>query len=139
ECRLAVRHIRVRDGRLQRAGRDKRQTHRHSVLAWQSLRLMRTRALPLLLMIALAGCHTTAPFVADRLFFGRNIPAGGTVSEAQWEEFVRDVVTPRFPKGLTVWQGKGQWLDPRGSVVREDVYVVEILHDPVAADEAAIG
>jgi hypothetical protein len=99
---------------------------------------MRTRGLPLLLAIVLSACHTTAPFVADRLFFGRNIPAGGTVSEAQWEEFVRDVVTPRFPKGLTVWQGKGQWLDPRGNVVREDVYVVEILHDPIAADDAAI-
>ena len=99
---------------------------------------MRTRALPLLLAIALSACQTAAPFVADRLFFGRNIPAGGTVSEAQWDAFVRDVVTPRFPKGLTVWQAQGQWLDPRGNIVHEAVYVVEILHDPTAADEAAI-
>ena len=99
---------------------------------------MKTRPLALLLAIALSACNTAAPFVADRLFFGRNIPAGGTVSDAQWEEFVRDAVTPRFPKGLTVWQGKGQWLDPRGNVVHEDVYVVEILHGPSAADEAAM-
>lgn len=91
----------------------------------------------ILALVALS-CQMAAPFAADRLFFGRNIPAGGTVSEAQWDSFVREVVTPRFPKGLTVWQGKGQWLDPRGNVIHEDVYVVEILHGPNAVDEAAI-
>jgi hypothetical protein len=96
------------------------------------------RRIPIFILLLTLACHTAAPFVADRLFFGRNIPAGGTVSDAQWDAFVRDAVTPRFPKGLTVWQGKGQWLDPRGNVVHEDVYVVEIVHDPNPADEAAI-
>src|SRR5205085_8611428 len=89
------------------------------------------------LTLTLLACQTTAPLVSDRLFFGRNIPSGGNVSEAQWDNFVRDVVTPRFPKGLTIWQARGQWRDPRGASVHEDVYVVEIFHDP-NVDEAAI-
>jgi len=89
------------------------------------------------LTLTLLACQTTARLVSDRLFCGRNIPSGGNVSEAQWDDFVRDVVTPRFPKGLTIWQARGQWRDPRGASVHEDVYVVEIFHDP-NVDEAAI-
>jgi hypothetical protein len=66
--------------------------------------------------------------VADRLFFGRAIPGGGSVSEEAWAAFLGEVVTPRFPEGLTVWRAEGQWTDPRGGLVREPVMVVEILH-----------
>ena len=52
--------------------------------------------------------------VADRLFFGRAIPGGGLVSEAEWTAFLANVVTPRFPDGLTVCPTEGQWTDPRG-------------------------
>jgi Protein of unknown function (DUF3574) len=104
----------------------------------------------LVLALALAGCapsiHITQPppapaaeeaWVADRLFFGRSIPDGGTVSDREWAEFVRDVVTPRFPDGLTVWHGQGQWRDAEGQVLREDVTVVEIFHpDDADADVA---
>lgn len=93
---------------------------------------MTRRLLPLLLLVAIA-CHSAPPLVSDRLFFGRNIPAGGTVTEAQWEAFVRDEISPRFPKGLTIYAAKGEW---KGG--REDVYVVEILH-PSGEDETAIG
>ena len=76
--------------------------------------------------------------VADRLFFGRNIPAGGTVSDVDWAQFMSTVVTPRFPKGLTVWQANGQWLDPRGIIVREPVFIVEIFHEKSDELEASI-
>lgn len=76
--------------------------------------------------------------VADRLFFGRDIPAGGTVSDVDWAQFLGTVVTPRFPKGLTIWQANGQWLDPRGNVVREPVFVVEIFHEKSDQVEASI-
>ena len=66
--------------------------------------------------------------VADRVFFGRAIPGGGSVSEESWVAFLHEVVTPRFPEGLTVWRAEGQWADPRGQLVRESVMVVEVLH-----------
>ena len=96
-------------------------------------------AAPFLIALTLSACQTAAPaVVSDRLFFGRNIPAGGSVSNEQWDDFVRAVVTPRFPKGLTIFQGNGQWLDPRGDVVREPVFVIEVFHDRSAAAEASI-
>ena len=96
------------------------------------------RAAALLIALTLSACQTAPAILSDRLFFGRNIPAGGTVSDAQWNEFLRAVVTPRFPKGLTIFQGNGQWLDPRGDVVREPVFVIEVFHDRSAAAEASI-
>ena len=98
---------------------------------------MRNRAALLITLVALA-CQTANVQIDDRLYFGRNIPAGGVVTDAQWDDFVRTVITPRFPQGLTVFQGKGQWLDPRGALVREDTYVVEVNHPPSDATEAAI-
>ncbi|HUJ13680.1 MAG TPA: DUF3574 domain-containing protein [Thermoanaerobaculia bacterium] len=97
---------------------------------------MRRSAL-LLIVLALA-CQTANLQIDDRLYFGRNIPAGGVVSDAQWDDFVRTVITPRFPQGLTIFQTKGQWLDPRGNLVREDTYIVELNHPRSAATEAAI-
>ena len=68
--------------------------------------------------------------VSDRLFFGRDIPGGGQVSDSAWASFLAQVVTPRFPAGLTVWHGDGQWLDSRGALEHESVMVVEVIHAP---------
>ena len=76
--------------------------------------------------------------VSDRLFFGRDIPAGGTVSDVDWAQFLATVVTPRFPEGLTIWQASGQWRDPRGNIVREPVFIVEIFHEKSDAIDASI-
>src|SRR5262245_42183711 len=77
-----------------------------------------------------ASSAQVGALVADRLFFGRAIPGGGSVSEAAWVAFLAEEITPRFPEGLTVWRAEGQWTDPRGQLVREPVLVVEILHPP---------
>lgn len=41
----------------------------------------------------------TALVISDRLFFGRDIPGGGMVSDADWAAFLEEIVTPRFPQG----------------------------------------
>jgi len=97
--------------------------------------LIRRTALATLLFVA-AACASNG-MVVDRLFFGTNIPNGGQVSDDDWKAFVKDVVTPRFKDGLTVVEGNGQWLDPRGDVVREHVHIVEVAHKrDVATDDA---
>src|SRR5690606_29921794 len=64
----------------------------------------------------------------DRLYFGR-VHACGMVSEAQWVEFLAEVVTPRFPDGFTVWAADGQWRDPSNrALVREPTFVLELVH-----------
>ena len=98
--------------------------------------LTRRAALAALLFLA-AACASNG-LVVDRLFFGTSIPSGGQVSEDEWKAFMKDVVTPRFKDGLTVLEGDGQWLDPRGDLVREHVHIVEVAHHRDAATDDAI-
>jgi hypothetical protein len=64
----------------------------------------------------------------ERLYFGRNIGDTAIVSDSAWSGFVRDVLTPAFPEGATVWDAAGQWRAPNGQLVRERSFVVELLH-----------
>jgi Protein of unknown function (DUF3574) len=59
------------------------------------------------------------PAVAIDLYFGRDKPDGGEVTEAEWGAFVAEVVTSRFPDGLSVFDASGQYREPSGRVVRE--------------------
>jgi Protein of unknown function (DUF3574) len=72
--------------------------------------------------------------VRDIVYFGRNRPGGGSVSDAEWQGFLNEVVTPRFPAGLTVVQATGQWRGQSGVVEQERSEIVTLLH---AGDEAA--
>ena len=72
--------------------------------------------------------------VRETLYFGRNRPGGGTVSDAEWRAFLADVVTPRFPLGLTVQEATGQWKGADGSVEQEQSQIVTLFHPN---DEAA--
>ncbi len=81
--------------------------------------------------------HTeaTEQWVVDRLYFGRSMPEGGTVTEAAWDDFLAEAVTPRFPDGLTVWDAEGQWQEEDGSITQEGTFVLEILHPKSKADD----
>lgn len=63
----------------------------------------------------------------DRMLFGMNSPSG-PVDDAHWQRFLAEVVTPRFPDGLTIYRTQGQWRGASGEVEREDSRVVEIVH-----------
>ncbi|WP_425508577.1 DUF3574 domain-containing protein [Streptomyces genisteinicus] len=68
-------------------------------------------------------------YVETRLFFGTERPDGGPeVTDAQFMAFVDRHVTPRFPEGLTVQEGRGQWRDSRGVVERERSYELILLY-----------
>jgi hypothetical protein len=83
----------------------------------------------LLLALAVGACAQpgapavcTAPLkpaVAIDLYFGRDKPAGGEVTDAEWGAFVTEVVTSRFPDGLSVFDSSGQYREPTGRIVRE--------------------
>jgi Protein of unknown function (DUF3574) len=71
-------------------------------------------------------------FVRTELFFGRNKPDGTKVSRRDWERFLDDVITPRFPDGLTVLEGIGRFLNSRGQIEQERTFVL-ILFYPLEA------
>jgi hypothetical protein len=45
-----------------------------------------------------------------QMFFGRNIGQQLGVSDEDFTRFLDEVVTPRFPDGLTVQESQGRWL-----------------------------
>ena len=72
--------------------------------------------------------------VRDVLYFGRNRPGGGAVTDGEWQSFLDQVLTPRFPAGLTVVAATGQWRGKSGLVEQERSEVVTVFH---SGDEAA--
>lgn len=93
-------------------------------------------ALLFLCAVFLAGCprHCQRQ-VRTELYFGMNVPvAGGTISPAEWEDFLATEVTPRFPEGFTVLDGKGQWRDAKGDISREPSKVLVVIR---AADKGS--
>ena len=72
------------------------------------------------------------PYVETQLFFGTERPDGGpAVTDRQFMAFVDKEVTPDFPNGLTVQNGRGQWRDTNGRVEKERSYELILLY-PVA-------
>ncbi|MET0546411.1 MAG: DUF3574 domain-containing protein [Caulobacterales bacterium] len=61
------------------------------------------------------------------MFFGRNIPSGGQVSDVDWADFVAKEVTPRFPAGFTVLEAAGQWRGDNGETVQEPSKVIVLV------------
>lgn len=64
---------------------------------------------------------------SELLYFGATGP-GGQVSEQEWQAFLADTVTPRFPDGLSVWSASGQWRSSSMEINREDSRILNIVH-----------
>jgi hypothetical protein len=131
----------------------------HFGLKEGGLMLRLTRAVTVAAIILSAGCGVTQPprmdsavgvagaiqpcaplgtaYMRTTLYFGLTRPTG-TVSEAEWQTFLREDVTPRFPDGLTVLEGDGQWRRPDGTIGREHSKVLVILHDDKPSTQQAL-
>lgn len=73
--------------------------------------------------------------VMDSAYFGTDQPTG-IVTPQQWQQFIDEVVTPRFPQGLTSWQAAGQWKSS-GEIKQEVSNILNIVHpNDEKSDEA---
>lgn len=70
-------------------------------------------------------------FVRTELFFGSLKPDKTHVTDAEFKAFLRDVITPRFPEGLTLLTGLGQFLGASDEIIQERSRVLILLY-PVA-------
>ena len=96
------------------------------------------RVLPLLLGLTLwsaAAEAAEAPcpiagqtqMLLTRLYFGETVQGRPAVSEKDWQSFLAQTVTPRFPDGFTVYPASGQWQDrSTHAIIRENSRVIEI-------------
>lgn len=79
--------------------------------------------------------------VQSTLYFGLKSAAGGGVSEQEWTRFLAEVITPRFPDGLTVLQAYGQAGGTRAKtddVLAETTKVLIVVHPNTAEAAKAL-
>jgi hypothetical protein len=74
-------------------------------------------------------CHDPLkPMLRIELYFGRDAKGHQIVSDRQWARFLAYELTPRFPDGLTVIEGRGQWHNGEdGAIAREHTKIVVIV------------
>ena len=76
------------------------------------------------------------------LMFGLKRPDGSQITAEQWQAFVKQEITPRFPDGLTILSAAGQWRNPQtGDISKEPsqlVWVVSQQREDLAARIEAI-
>jgi hypothetical protein len=61
------------------------------------------------------------------LYFGRNRP-GGEVTEEEFQHFLDVEVTKRFPDGLTLLSGLGQFREESGAITQEKSKILILLY-----------
>ena len=108
----------------------------------------RAAVLALAVALAVGGCATSATMRDDaarpaqaagwsrsELYLAvGNEDGSGTIDDARWRAFLDTEVTPRFPDGLTVLDGYGQWrFRDGGRLVRQRCKVLVVLHEDDAA------
>ena len=116
---------------------------------------MRAQIAFLALAVAASGCVAVRPGAGGaqavlrcpagqsraetvQLLFGRNDGDRLAVSEQDWTRFVDEVITPRFPDGLSVMDVQGQWRAPGGALVREPSKIVYLVLDGGPDDPAKV-
>ena len=82
-------------------------------------------------------CGSASAQVRTTLYFGLS-KQKGSVSELEWQMFLRDEVTTRFPSGLTVWEAEGQWRASDGTIGHERSKVLLLVHPDTPAAKTSV-
>lgn len=72
------------------------------------------------------------------MLFGTSRSRGAPVTDEEWARFLDTEVTPRFPAGLTVLHGPGQWRGSDGRLAKEQSNILVVWHEPNSRTEADI-
>ena len=73
-------------------------------------------------------CESAEKYYRTELYFGRSIPGGGVVTDEDWERFLAETVTPRFPDGFTILKGVGQYRERSGKIISEPSQILIFLY-----------
>jgi hypothetical protein len=76
-------------------------------------------------------------FARTELLFGLSRSDGPDITEEEFQSFVDLQVTPRFPEGLTLLAGNGQFQDSTGNIVQEGSKLLILLY-PFSKDRSAL-
>ena len=79
-----------------------------------------------------------SPMARLELLLGMAGRDGAEIGEHAWRAFLDAEVTPRFPDGLTVLAGYGQWRNGAGVIGKENARVLLIWYKPGVEVDARI-
>ncbi len=68
------------------------------------------------------------------LFFGSAKKDGSSVTDKEFSAFVDKEITPRFPDGLTLLSGYGQFKGSSGKIIKEKSFVLVLLTEKTEKD-----
>ena len=80
--------------------------------------------------------NTPVTWNRTELFFGSAKPNGSSVTDKEFSAFVDKEITARFPDGLTLLTGYGQYRGSSGKIVKERSFVLILLTEQKAAKDA---
>ena len=72
--------------------------------------------------------HFAEKWIRTELYFGMSRKGGADISEAEFQGFVDEVVTPRFPSGLTILDARGQWREDDSTLAKERSKVLVLIY-----------
>lgn len=78
------------------------------------------------------------PWVRSELYFGTTSPDGSAYPEEDWDAFLDAEITPRFPAGLTVLTGIGQWQDEEGILQERSKVLIILFPAEFSADSSVL-
>jgi hypothetical protein len=68
--------------------------------------------------------------IKTEIYFGEDEPGRKHVSLKAWRAFLSEVVTPRFPKGMTVLEAYGQMQHRDGRIEQQPSRIIVLVHSP---------
>jgi hypothetical protein len=108
-----------------------------SVYAWQDVATPTQERSVVQRRIPEGARNRSQPFVRTELFFGTATP-DGAVTDRDFLAFLDQEVTPRFPDGLTLLKGEGQFKGADEVIVKEDSFLLILLY-PVKSQKESSG
>jgi hypothetical protein len=67
-------------------------------------------------------------FARTELLFGLSRANAPDITEQEFKSFIDQQVTPRFPQGLTLLTGNGQFQDSAGNIIQEGAKLLILLY-----------
>ena len=67
-------------------------------------------------------------YIRTELYFGLSRKGKPDVAETEFQTFIDVIVTPRFPDGLTIVEGRGQWRESDQTIAKERSKVLILIY-----------
>lgn len=76
--------------------------------------------------------------IRTEVYFDREIPGQGEVSDIAFAKFVSEVVSRELPEGLTLFNAYGQYEERAGEILKQETKVLVVFHEDSVTESSSI-